>query len=182
MMRLIAALTLASFSLIASAAEKPLPVTVTNPVVPVEVSNAEPIPVTNVGETRVPFMGTQIVNNTGPFVQTAIDIPNGKRLVIETVAAGAQIPPGEKLSVLMVYSLDGTTAWTPIPVDDQGVSPEGGASLPKQKFAGLHAVRMMADGGTGTDDVRFQISRSGANANSANNEFMVSIHGYLVDP
>lgn len=61
MTRLIVALSLAAISVGASAADKPLPVTVANPVLKVEVSNADPIPVENIssateywGESRPP--------------------------------------------------------------------------------------------------------------------------------
>ena len=52
MTRLIAALALAGISFMASAADKPLPVTVENPVLPVEISNADPIPVENVASAN----------------------------------------------------------------------------------------------------------------------------------
>ena len=52
MTRLIAALALASISFMASAADKPLPVTVANPVLPVEIRNADPVPVENVASAN----------------------------------------------------------------------------------------------------------------------------------
>lgn len=75
-MRIFAALALASFSLVASAADKPLPVIVKNDVVPVEVSNADPIPVS-------------VVPNSAASTQFSL-IPKQVSLAL----AGGDVAPG----------------------------------------------------------------------------------------
>ena len=87
MTRLFVALAIASFSFMASAAEKPLPVTVTNPVLPVEVSNSEPIPVTDAsGAGRTTFRERIRREFSGANQSTKLAIPLGKRAVFKHVS------------------------------------------------------------------------------------------------
>ena len=69
-------------------AEKPTPVTVVNPVVPVEVSNADPIPVSISGSGQAFQVGTVPTGFSGSsgFADLAT-VPADKVLVVEYVSA-----------------------------------------------------------------------------------------------
>jgi hypothetical protein len=92
MTRLIAAIAIASLSVTASAAEKPLPVTVENPVLPVEVRNADPIAVKVEGNSvQTPYShdvasGDSTCTVSSCFIRFPA-VPVGKMLVINHVSA-----------------------------------------------------------------------------------------------
>ena len=93
MVRLIAALAFASLSSLASAADKPLPVTVTNPVLPVEVSNAESIPVV------APTLSTAAFFSSGGGFGSDDDL----------LGQGFVIQPAVLTGLLLVLRAEGTT-------------------------------------------------------------------------
>lgn len=178
MMRLIAMLALAGVSF-ATAAAPPI----TGPV-EVTVANEDPIPVTI--EAPVPFSAREGVGAPGAFTEIEIDIPDGKRLIIETVAAFAEIPPGTSIVFYMLpwVVADGSAPYgvVPIPVVSQGVIPDGSGS-PHQVYAGLHSVRVSADAiGSTSNDLIIQSRRSQVSGEViTNTSYTVTVYGYLVD-
>ena len=172
-----------SVSLSAATAPPIAKVLVTNPVLPVEVRNADPIPVTAVGEPAELFAKT-LLRNIGAD-QSAVfsfDIPDGKRLIIETVSVAAQMPVGSNVTFTMIAYLGDSSHNIALPVQDQGVIPESGIHLPKQTYAGTHSIRVRADGGARTDDLSFVLDRSAvAGENTSNNDVAITVLGYLVN-
>lgn len=94
------ALALASFSGLALAAppfvlDEPVDVTVTNPVLPVEVSNADPIPVVSPPPPLwqgTPYIATNVVFGSGCEAFEAI--PAGMVLYVQRVTASFNVAPG----------------------------------------------------------------------------------------
>lgn len=184
MTRLFAALALTSVSCIAFGAPpitEPVEVTVANPVLPVEVSNADPIPVAIVNGAT-PYMVSELMILLPGSAQYAFDVPEGKRLMIETIAVGAWIPIGTSAAMILRTRLDNSYHYSPLALESLGVTPEFNANIPKQTFAGTHSVRIAVDGDSNTDEIRFYLMRSSAaGENTTNNFATVSISGYLVD-
>lgn len=111
MKRSMLALALVSFSIVASAADKPLPVTVANPVLPVEVSNADPIPVLPTTPSEIPANRYQISLSVDTWTDSGVGssyitisgsslaIPSDKILVLEFVYSEARVNPGDKANL-----------------------------------------------------------------------------------
>lgn len=184
MSRLIAALALAGVSLVASAADKPLPVTVTNPVVPVEVSNADPIPVS---VTSIPAASSDLTHRhqftfgnsewdattvgTSLIRSTGLDIPSDKVLLLEYAYAEARVNPGERvfLSITCQTSFDIGPVTAPIPLTSAGVF------AGKEFFVGGGPMKCYGDSNAMATLVR----NSTASVGSAHSS--VSLGGYLID-
>lgn len=101
------ALAVASLAAYAGPSVKPPPVAVTviNPVLPVEVRNADPIPVTVVAtaesDARIPFNEiTTLDLNEPQTVESDViyTVPEGKQLVVTYASAIIQLPAGQKAS------------------------------------------------------------------------------------
>jgi hypothetical protein len=87
---------------LAANAEKPTQVTVVNPVVPVEVSNADPIPVSISGSDEAFQVGTVPTGFSGSIGSADLTtVPADKVLVVEYVSAWINVP--EASGLLAVY-------------------------------------------------------------------------------
>ena len=140
---------------------------------------ANPVPVRNINEGRVPFQDTATIFVTGSSgsVETILTVPAGKRLIIESVSAQVTVTPIDSVSALNIitrFAPQGGqsfgTGFHEIQVSQQGRDLSGNSV-----FAGTHAMRAYADPGT---DVQVQFGRSDI-TNSAT--AVICVVGYLVD-
>ena len=178
------------------AAQKPSqPVTVTNTdsnPLPVT-GNVGVIGTANVNVTNTPSVtvnGTALVRNVDDPARNAFavfreydvpsgsadqtffvaTVPAGKRLVIETVETGTNVPSGQSVIFNLNTSLNSQTITHLIAVAAQGNIPTIGDT-----WVGTHAVRWYTDSGA---DVTVRLRRS----SSAGGAFIgVTLSGYLVD-
>jgi len=114
--RTLLALAVASFSLGAWAAEKPLPVTVANPVLPVEVSNADPIPVVSQPAPLwqgTPYVSARVIFGSG--CQALETIPAGKVLFVQRVIASFNVAPGRSSTAAIKISIGGNIDYLYVP-------------------------------------------------------------------
>lgn len=188
-----AAVALMIFGSICAAQKPSQPVTVTN-TDPVPVTGSVGVIGTpNVNVTNTPSVtvnGTATVRNAddparhafaafreydvqpGSADQTffVATVPAGKRLVIETVETGTNVPTGQSVIFNVNTSLNSATITHLIAVAAQGSFESIGDT-----WVGTHAVRWYADPGT---DVTVRFRRS----SSADKAFIgVTVSGYLVD-
>lgn len=139
--------------LVVNSPSEPVPVTGT-----VSVSNlgGSPLPVRDVDNGQQPFHRTVPVfypSGSGG-VTTVFTVPAGKRLIIETVSARAELAPIDTPNIVEVLTTLGSnnTAFHEILVSKQGLNLNG-----LSVFVGTHDMRAYADPGT---DVQFQFQRS----------------------
>lgn len=166
MTRLFAALVLTSLSLVASAADKPLPVTVANPVLPVEVSNADPILVRD-ADNPARNAVTETV-----FYPNAYAVPAGKRLVIEFVSGFVSSNGGGSAAAVGVFTGKATDSGILNYVHQIPASLLYDAGTQKS-FTFSQLTRLYADEGS---EVRIGYSGTGTPA-----QFYLTFTGYLVD-
>jgi hypothetical protein len=165
---------------------------------PVTVLNTEenPVPVTGsvevVGSPTDPLLvqdfepkevyAASVVSTIGTarFVSLQFDVPEGKRLVIELVTVGAQLPVGRNAAFELVQAVGASVH--ALSAVNQGVLPESESFLPKQMHRGTHPIQLRVDGGPDDDEIRIRVSTSTEPGdNATNNRASGSISGYLVD-
>jgi hypothetical protein len=162
--------------------DNPVPVTgvveVVNPSEPLWVEIVEP------AEIYSQSKGTVIGTSRDALLN--FDVPEGKRLVIETVTALGQLPVGRKMTVAMTRrggSDEGaSTGSDHLSIESQGVIPERSAGLPKETYAATHSLRVRVDGTSRDDEVVIVVRTSSEPGDNNTNNFVgATIAGYLVD-
>src|SRR5262245_33895881 len=166
------------------------------PATPVEVLNT-PLPVTGnlnatvagtvqVGNTLLPVQATNDTLNEpysefrpgilGDGQDTKIltfDVPDGKRLVIETVTVLAEVQPGQKAVASLVTQGPGGEVSRFLTVESQGMMSG------RDQLAGTHPIKARVDGTAATDEVVIRFFRSPVAGGSV---VFASVDGYLVVP
>ncbi len=166
-------------------AEKPTPVTVVDPVVPVEVSNADPIPVTGAvsGNVQVtndmvstPYLASRsgafgAGGNPGPF---SFDVPDGMRLIVETITVRYALDaPANAVTQMSVWTPGGFFASGEIALQQQGAVADIFGT--KYWIVGSHTGKLRINAAPGREDELTLFSRvdTGGTAN-------MLVAGYLV--
>ena len=98
------------------------------------------------------------------------DVPNGKRLVIESVTVEIDLPSGQRAAVFMQVREPLTDGI--LTVQSQGVF--GGT----EALAGTHPIKVRVNGSTATDEVVISVQR---NASAGLWIIEAGLYGYLVD-
>lgn len=182
------ALALASLSCVAVAGPptvQPVDVTVTNPVLPVEVSNAYPIPVS---VTSMPAASSDLTTRhqitfsnsawdsttvgTSLIRSSNLEIPSDKVFVLEYAYAEARINPGESVFLSITCQGAGASIGTmaiAIPLTSAGVF------ATKEFFVGGGPAKCY----TGSSAIATLLRNSTASVGSAFSS--VSLGGYLID-
>jgi len=149
------------------AIQQPQEVTIIN-------SAKNPAPVRDVDNARQPFQLTAtnfVPKGDSGNVKTIFTVPDGKRLVIETISARAElalVDTPNRVEVLTKSEL--STAFHEILVLKQGLNLNG-----QDVYVGTHYMRAYAEPGT---DVVFQFTRSNVGNDAP---ATVTITGYFVD-
>jgi hypothetical protein len=132
-----------------------------------------PLPVRDVDNGRQPFQETTTISLVGDsgHSTTIFTVPAGKRFIIETVSAHAELAPVDTPHrIEVITQLGNKTVFHRILVSRQGMDLNG-----QNVFVGTHYIRAYADPGT---DVEFEFSHS----NAANNaSASITISGYFID-
>jgi hypothetical protein len=112
------------------AAPGPLAVNVTNPVLPVEVSNANPIPIIapDIEGTRQSFavvLGVSFDNEDVVCSGSHLVVPADKRIVVEYVSAFLQTTPPATLKYIWLDNIAGGTFRLLVPISNTVALPSG---------------------------------------------------------
>jgi hypothetical protein len=157
--------------LVINALSEPVPVTGT-----VNVGNLGngPLPVRDVDNGLQPFhesVGLFLAGGNSGNSETLLTVPAGKRFILETVSARAELAAVDTPNrVEIITQLGGKPVLHEILLSRQGLNLNG-----QPVFVGTHSIRAYSDPGT---EVKFQFSRSDTTNNASAD---VTISGYFVD-
>jgi hypothetical protein len=143
---------------------------------------ADPVPITGTVEVvndalYEPYIRTTFIEIADGvrFGEVTFDVPDGKRLILETVAVQALVPEGQKVRVSLQAQVNPFTnkyvqAWLPVQ------SP--GPILGVEYYIANHPVKLRQDPFFGTDEISVIMLRdlSGGTASLS-----VTVFGYLVN-
>jgi hypothetical protein len=123
---------------------------------------------------RRPFDDSNFSTCTGQTCNVTFAVPPGKLLVIETVTANLQLPPGQRATVGVFASASGGLN-SDLPVEFQGTFTSGQLVVPGDDYSAAAPLRFYANPGTTV--------RVGALRNGSTGSFVLgaAIVGYLVD-
>lgn len=137
-----------------------VPVTVTNPVLPVEVLNADPLPVrievSGDNPARQAFAADASLSINAVSIddtETVLTVPSDKRAVLESLSCRGRIDAGNTfVQVTMEYGLNGALhymnfGFTRLGAGFPNLQPDGSA-FPTEAVAFNQPIRAYADGGT----------------------------------
>ena len=131
------------------------------------------VAVMNINDAAQPFQASASADQSGTNVSTlnVATVPAGKRLVIEWVTMGAQVPPGQHAEILSITTSSGTGGHSHSFV----IHPQPDAVIGDAIFRANQSLRLYANPGT-TVSALFRRNTSAGTAN-----WGVTISGYLVD-
>jgi hypothetical protein len=118
-----------------------------------------------------PYNESRQISATSTSNQVSFDVPEGKRLVIESISIRALVTTGSTQQIDAQFSSAGGSASLDIPVQFQGVS---GAT---DVFKAALPLKIRVDGTSATAELFFSYTRTGPGIST----LRVSIYGYLVD-
>ena len=156
--------------LVINSPSEPVPVT---GMVTVGNLGANPLPVRDVDNGRQPFheTGNNFLSGDSGHAITFFTVPAGKRLIIETVSARAELAPLDAPNrVELITQLGNKPVFHRILVSKQGVDLNG-----QNVFVGTHFIRAYADPGT---DVQLEFAHSNASDDALAS---MTISGYFID-
>jgi hypothetical protein len=155
---------------------------------PPPVTVNEPVAVTGVVEVindvlRQPYRqsvgGSSTSPGFAPFPSDFIkfDVPEGKRLIVETISVQVRVNPNQSVLVRVetprsLGGPNGLDATVFLPVEKQASFPTG------DYFVATQPMTLRVDGTAATNELSFGVSR---NAESGSIEFRATVFGYLVD-
>ena len=142
-----------------------LEVTATTPLPVVSINADESV--LNAFQERVSF-GSGNPDSDKEFI-----VPTGKRLVIESISAEANLAADQRPQIFLGITFQGKFSVHYVPVTFAGRDP---GTLPRDHYQGLHPTRWFADGGTTVEVVCRHIAIGGVNTCGLD----MSVSGYFV--
>lgn len=141
---------------------------------------AEPVPVSGavevVNDARFePYisLATTLLSAGTVLGEVTFDVPEGKRLIVETVSVQADVPTGQKVRVMLDVLVGISPTLSVVPVQSPG------PFLGVEYYVANQPFKLRKDALPGaTDEIRVRMIRD-APAGGAG--LAVTIHGYLVD-
>jgi hypothetical protein len=140
---------------------------------------AAPVPVTGVVEVMndalyQPYIRLASVFLTGGTTrEVSFDIPDGKRLVVETVSVQADVPAGQKVHVMLDVLEGISPVLSVVPVQSPG------PFLGVEYYVANLPFKLRKDAMPGTtDEIRVRMIRDSSAGDAG---LAATIHGYLVD-